>query len=193
MKRALFSILAVIFLIGPVSAQNLFTADVVDTKDYEYTLSDLYFQYEDDTTQFFRCLQGRAKFGLHFSRIDSIAFSDSPDAKIPGFRESSVKFMNGKESKIHIYQYYTLIGDNTDIGSRVEIPVSDIKSLKFRHGGDYSRCDLCGMTYYDLGQDICPFDGQKLKRISTGDSDARMEPAEESDTVDIDETPETQP
>jgi len=155
-------------------AQNLYTAEVVDSRDFEYTLSDLYFQYESDTTQFFRCIQGRSKFGLHFSRIDSIAFLDSPDAKMPGYVESSVTFLNGKTSKIHIYQFYTLTGDNSDIGTRVEVPLSDIKSMKFRQGGTYKLCGLCGITYHNLSSFYCPFDGEELTIIKTDETDTSV-------------------
>jgi len=178
MKKALLIFFLVFSLTAAAAAQNLYTADIVDSRDYKYTLSDLYFQYENDTTQFFRCLQGRSKFGLHFSRIDSIVFLDSADHKMPGFKESSITFLNGKRSKIHIYQFYTLTGDNGDIGTRVEIPVSDIKSLKFRHGGSYKHCGLCGITFHDLEADVCPFDGEKLQTIS----DEESEPAV-SDTL----------
>ncbi|MBC8279005.1 MAG: hypothetical protein H8E46_12290 [FCB group bacterium] len=174
MKKALLTLLTVVLLAAAASAQKLYTASVVDTRDYEYTLSDLYFQYENDTTQFFRCIQGRSKFGLHFSRIDSIAFLDSLDHKMPGFRESSVTFLNGKTSKIHIYQFYTLTGDNSDIGTRVEIPVSDIKSMIFRQGGTYKLCGLCGITYHDLDSYLCPFDGEELTIIKTDETDTSV-------------------
>lgn len=182
MKKYLLTLSIVVILAALSPAQNIYTADVVDSREYQYTLSDLYFQYESDTTQFFRCLQGRSKFGLHFSRIDSIAFFDSPDAKMPGYSESSVTFLNGKTSIIHIYQFYTLTGDNGDIGTRVEIPVSDIKSLKFRHGGSYKHCGLCGITYHNLEADVCPFDGEKLTIIRSEEPEPMIDEIRTIDT-----------
>jgi|GEM_PF-1783737 len=164
MKKIYF-IFGLVFFAFAVQSQELsyFTAQITAEDSLRFQLTNVYFICQPDSGQYFKCRQGKAVFNLNFSRVDSLVFKDAIPAEVSGYRTGEVVLISGEKMRLELLTHWALRGDNSGIGGRMEIPVSDISGIKFLYGGIYKKCPQCGLVLYNYEKENCPFDEERLK------------------------------
>jgi len=144
-----------------------FYATIEDNQGLEFKVSRIsFFDEYNDKKFFFWVRRNSGLYSVSFKNIKRISFNedDFADNEYIGFTKATLELVTGESYTIYLKTTGVISGYDEEFASPVTfyLHYNLIRSIEFRHVGEYKICPFCGTIYFDIEKDECLYDKTPL-------------------------------